>query len=123
MRLIKVTIGGKQFEGDFANPDVLERCEKAIDKAFKEATQIEEFEIDSQAVRHQCNAICKCADEILGEGSSARLFPDGADLLSCLEVYKELCEMKVKQVVPLINEKRKKYSLERAQRVDKHANR
>lgn len=116
MQLIKVIIGGQEFQGHFTSPDVLEKCEKALDKALEEAQQIKDFETDSQAVRHQCDAICKCADAILGEGSSKHLFPKGVDLLSCLEVYHELCEMKDKQIVPLINERRAKYSLARARR-------
>lgn len=119
MQLVKVVIGGKEFLGHFTSPDMFEKCEKALEKALEKAKQIDGFETDSQAVRHQCEAICECADTILGEGSSKRLFPDGVDLLSCLDVYQELWEMKEKQIIPMINEKRIRYSSERARREGK----
>ena len=87
MQLIRVTIKGKSFNGYFTNPDVLERYEKALDTALEEAKKANEAENDSAAVRKQCEAICKCADTILGEGSSCILFEEGMDLLTCLDVY------------------------------------
>lgn len=122
MQLIRVTIKGKSFDGYFTNPDVLERYEKALDTALEEAKKANEAENDSAAVRKQCEAICKCADTILGEGSSCILFEEGMDLLTCLDVYAELCEMKEKQIVPVINEKRVKYSMARARRENKSIN-
>lgn len=122
MQSIRVTIKGKDFERCFTNPDVLERYEEALDTALKEAEKANEEEKDSVAVRKQCEAICKCVDTILGEGSSDILFEEGIDLLTCLDVYAELCEMKEKQIVPAINEKKAKYSMARARREIKSVN-
>lgn len=116
MKLVKVTILGKVFEGDFLNPDNIETYERAIDLACKKTEETMKSKKESEAIRGQCNAICECADTILGDGASKKLFPESVDLLSCLDLFDELCSINKKQLVPLINQRRTKYSLERLQR-------
>lgn len=116
MQLVEVKIQGKSFKGHFTSPEMLEKYEKSLDEAVKRAEKSMELKEDYLAVKEQCDAICKCADEILGNGSTEILFENGVDLLTCLDVFAELCEMKEKQIIPVITEKRKKYSMARARR-------
>lgn len=115
MRMISVKILGQVFEGDFLNPDMIEKRERAIEEAEK-LLHKSELVNGSEGIRKLCDMTCACADEILGDGAAQKLFPDGRDLLNCLDLFKELCEMEEKQLVPLIEEKRMRYSAERARR-------
>lgn len=121
MQLIQVTIHGKKFEGNFLNPDVMENYEKAIEQANKTANADVEGETGSQGIRRQCTAICQCIDSILGPGSSEILMPDGPDLLTCLDIYEELCWMGERQITPTIQRHTLKYSAQRARRNAKSA--
>lgn len=119
MKIIKVKILEREFEGDFLNPDVIEQREAAIEKVKKQLE--EDMPEGAKGIRLLCDMTCSCADEILGAGASEKLFPDGRDLLSCLDLFKELCEMEDKQLTPLINDRRMRYSAERARRGTKSA--
>ena len=116
MQMIQITIHGEKFEGDFLNPDVMERYENAIDRARTEAARQVEGESGSQGVRRQCDAVRSCIDTVLGEGSADKLMPGGPDLLTCLDIFEELCLLGEKQITPLIQRRVMKYSARRAAR-------
>lgn len=116
MQMIQITIHGEKFEGDFLNPDVMERYENAIDRARTEAARQVEGESGSQGVRRQCDVVRSCIDTVLGEGSADKLMPGGPDLLTCLDIFEELCLLGEKQITPLIQRRVMKYSARRAAR-------
>lgn len=116
MQMIQITIHGKKFEGDFLNPDVMEQYENAIDRARTEAARQVKGESGSQGVRRQCDAVRSCIDTVLGEGSADKLMPGGTDLLTCLDIFEELCLLGEKQITPLIQRRVMKYSARRAAR-------
>lgn len=121
MQLIQVTIYGQKFEGNFMNPDVMENYEKSVEKARERSAASVNAEKGSQAIRIQCEAICDCVDEVLGEGSAKKLMPDGADLLTCLDIYDEICHMGERQLTPALQRHSMKYSAQRAKRNAKPA--
>ena len=119
MQMIQVKIHGEIFEGDFLNPIVAEKYEQA--KAQKKASEDVKGESGSAGLRRQCNAISECIDTVLGAGSAERLMPEGADLLTCLDIFEELCYMNERQVTPLLQKRILKYSAQRAARNGKSA--
>lgn len=121
MQMIQVKIHGEIFEGDFLNPIVAEKYEQAIEKAQKKASEDVKGESGSAGLRRQCNAISECIDTVLGAGSAERLMPEGADLLTCLDIFEELCYMNERQVTPLLQKRILKYSAQRAARNGKSA--
>ena len=121
MQMIQVKIHGEIFEGDFLNPIVAEKYEQAIEKAQKKASEDVKGESGSAGLRRQCNAISECIDTVLGAGSAERLMPEGADLLTSLDIFEELCYMNERQVTPLLQKRVLKYSAQRAARNGKSA--
>lgn len=114
--MVTVKICGTELKADLFNPDVIAIHEEATDEAIKEITRNIDGENGSAGVRRQCSAVCKCIDKVFGAGSSDKLFPEGVNLLECLDAFDDLCSVYEKQLAPMIQKRALKYSTARAQR-------
>ncbi|QDW73093.1 hypothetical protein FND36_02955 [Lachnospiraceae bacterium KGMB03038] len=107
MKLITVKLQGKEVQADLLNPKVTKRFEDGFDEVlekFKASTGDESIS-GSEGIRMQCQAVIDYVTDIFGEDGAKEVFGDKTDLLTCLDVLKEMQELYPSQVNPLVREK------------------
>ena len=107
MKLITVKLQGKEVQADLLNPKVTKRFEDGFDEVlekFKASTGDESIS-GSEGIRMHCQAVIDYVTDIFGEDGAKEVFGDKTDLLTCLDVLKEMQELYPSQVNPLVREK------------------
>lgn len=111
---------GEEFELDFYDADINEKIENGIEevsKVIKEKMSLKKQK-NSVAIRQVCQIIFDFFDEILGEGSSKKIFKGKTSLTICIKAFEEFMNEKSRQDEYLENIS-KKYSPNRATRRSK----
>lgn len=104
---------------DFMDADVVENCEKAIDKFSARANEKPKFEKANEYIRNQCYIVFDLIDEIFGEGAAYEVFEGKCNLNDCIQVAAEVVEKVTKSVQSQTDDLGKsfgQYSVNRADR-------
>lgn len=104
MRMIEVKILGVTLSAALLNPNVAKRYEDRIEAAVETFRKSMECKRGSEGIEMQCDAVIDFIDDIFGAGSAKKVFGEETDLLTCLDVWRELLELYDEQVVPVIRE-------------------
>lgn len=107
----------KEFDIDFYDANTMEKIEAGMEnvkKAVDENINIKSQKT-SEAIRKVCNVIFAFFDDVLGEGTSKKIFGNKTSLTLCIKAYEDFIQAKKKQD-ETFEEISKKYSPNRASR-------
>ena len=107
----------KEFEIDFYDADTMEKIEKGMENVSKIVNENDTVKSQktSEVIRKICNVIFNFFDEVLGEGTSKKIFESKTSLTLCTKAYEDFINAKKKQDEAFENLS-KKYSPNRVTR-------
>ena len=96
-----INLNGIEFEIDFTDADIIEKIEngiKIVDKKVDDikATLNEQTGL-AEGVKQACKILKDFLDNVLGEGSSEKLFGSKNSLNLCIKVYQDLINERNRQ--------------------------
>lgn len=110
-----MVINGVELQDlDVFDADVAEKYEEALGKVSKDMTVTDDLK-GSEIIRHQCNVIYKCFDEIFGEGTAKKIFGEKDNIVTCLEALEKLI-LETNKKASKLKEIHSKYSPNRVKR-------
>ena len=96
-----INLNGIEFEIDFTDADTIEKIEKGIEINDKKINDIEsnlnENTSLAEGVKQACKILKDFLDDVLGEGSSEKLFGSKNSLSLCIKVYQDLINERNRQ--------------------------
>lgn len=96
-----MVINGVELEDlDIFDADVAEKYEDAMENVSNEMVIINDLR-GSEIIRHQCNVIYNCFNELFGEGTSNKIFGDKDNIVTCLEAFEKLISSTNKKALKL----------------------
>lgn len=86
----------QEIDFSFADADCLEKYETEYPKTVEklDAIKTKSDKLDSQVIREFCQIIAEFLDNVLGEGTSQKLFKGKSNYKLCLSAFKALVEEK-----------------------------
>jgi len=96
-----INLNGIEFEIDFTDADTIEKIENGIEIIDKKINDIEsnlnENTSLAEGVKQACEILKDFLDDVLGEGSSEKLFGSKNSLILCIRVYQDLINERNRQ--------------------------
>lgn len=107
----------KEFEIDFYDADTMEKIETGMENVSKviKENSVAKSQKTSTAIRKACNVIFDFFDDVLGEGTSKKIFGNKTSLTICIKAYEDFINAK-KEQDKVFEDISKKYSPNRATR-------
>lgn len=96
-----INLNGIEFEIDFTDADIIEKIENGIKIVDKKVDDIkanlnEQMGL-AEGVKQACKILKDFLDDVLGEGSSEKLFGSKNSLNLCIKVYQDLINERNRQ--------------------------
>lgn len=110
----------EEFEFDFYDADINEKIENSIEKTSKDIKNKMKLKSKktSQVIREVCQIIFDFFDNLIGEGTSQKIFKGKTSLTVCIKAFEDFIDAKTQEEKRL-EEISKKYSSNRATRRNK----
>ena len=111
-------LNGIEFEVDFTDADILEAIDRESQVVLEKSNELEKNKENlspAEGIRQECKIVKEFLDNVLGEGTSEKIFGNKDSLNLCLDVYDEIIKTYQEQYKTYY-ERINKYSPDRLQR-------
>ena len=111
-------LNGIEFEVDFTDADVLELIDKESQIVLEKSKELEKKKTElspAEGIRQECKIVKEFLDNVLGSGTSEKIFGKKDSLSLCLDIYDKIIETYQEQYKEYY-ERLNKYSPDRLQR-------